>query len=212
MKSNDLTHLIKTQLIKRGIKNRRVINAFRVIDRKDFVDQNLSAFIYHDTPLPIGLSQTISQPYIVAYMLESLDLKETDNALEIGTGSGYATALLACLTNHVTSIERLDDLSHLAKKNLSSYTFNHVSVLTSDGALGYLPNAPYDKILVSCASKSVPDALIDQLAVDGAMIIPLGNALFQTLTLIRKTSEGIKKTPLLGCRFVPLVSKTTSSF
>ena len=203
---------IKVQLKGRGIKSERVLESFKNVNRRDFLSTAYKAYALEDTPLPIGYNQTISQPYIVAYMLEQLDLKKTDNVLEIGTGSGYQTALLALLTSHVTSIEREPHLSKLAQDNLKPYDFKNITLKGGDGALGDALSAPFDKIIVSCTSRIIPPKLLDQLAINGRLIIPLGGALFQTLTLVEKTASGIKKTSLLGCRFVPLISKTTSSF
>jgi protein-L-isoaspartate(D-aspartate) O-methyltransferase len=147
---------IKVQLLNRGITDKRVIDSFKKVYRRDFLSAAYKAYSESDSPLPIGYNQTISQPYIVAYMLEKLTLKKTDNVLEIGTGSGYQTALLAYLASHVTSIEREPSLMKLAQTNLKSYDFKNITLKVGDGALGETKYAPYDKIIVSCASNVIP--------------------------------------------------------
>ncbi|MFP4287457.1 MAG: protein-L-isoaspartate(D-aspartate) O-methyltransferase [Candidatus Izemoplasmataceae bacterium] len=208
MKKNGLIE----DLINYGIKDMRILKAFEVVKREDFIEASLRDLSESDTPLPIGFNQTISQPFIVAYMLEALDLKQSDSVLEIGTGSGYQTALIAKLVKAVTSIERIGALKETAEKNLKKYGFKNITLIDGDGATGYAKHAPYEKIIVACASKNLPPKLSEQLNINGKLIMPLGGEVYQTLTLFEKTSNGLKKTPLLGCRFVPLISKTTSSF
>jgi protein-L-isoaspartate(D-aspartate) O-methyltransferase len=198
--------MVRTQLEERGIKDRRVLEAMRRVPRHEFVPEEFRDRAYEDSPLPISEGQTISQPYIVAAMLEHLELRPTDRALEVGTGSGYATALLSVLCAEVFSIERHILLAISAEERLRRLGLTKVKVRVGDGSLGWSEYAPFDAILVSAAAAEVPRALFDQLAEGGRMIVPVGLATSQELQLIRKV-EGQPEVMLLeGCRFVPLIS------
>jgi protein-L-isoaspartate(D-aspartate) O-methyltransferase len=200
--------MVRTQLAERGISDRRVLDAMRLVPRHEFVPSEFRDRAYDDSPLPIGEGQTISQPYIVAAMLEHLELKPTDRALEVGTGSGYATALLSVLCAEVFSIERHADLAVLAEERLRRLGFRNVKLRVGDGSLGWSEQAPFDKILVSAAAAEVPQALFDQLMEGGRMIVPVGPAASQELRLIRKIGRQPMVTALEGCRFVPLITSS----
>ncbi|NLL57579.1 MAG: protein-L-isoaspartate(D-aspartate) O-methyltransferase, partial [Firmicutes bacterium] len=160
---------------------------------------------YGDHPLPIGLEQTISQPYIVALMTQSLALKGDENVLEIGTGSGYQTAVLAELARHVYTVERLPQLSEKAQNILRELQYNNISFRVGDGTGGWPEKAPFEAILVAAASESVPPALVEQLSLGGRMVIPVGDSPVQDLLLLIKNQQGIEEQNLCGCRFVPLI-------
>lgn len=199
--------MVEKHLIPRGIKDQKVLEAFRKIPRHLFVDPAQRHMAYNDHPLPIGLEQTISQPYIVALMTESLELKGDEKVLEIGTGSGYQTAILAELAQHVYTLERLPRLSEKAKKILQELGYNNISLKTGDGTKGWPEEAPFDRILVAAATESVPSPLLEQMSTGGRMIIPLGDILLQDLVLIVKDEQGINKRNLGGCHFVPLIGE-----
>jgi protein-L-isoaspartate(D-aspartate) O-methyltransferase len=203
--------MVRTQLEERGIADRRVLEAMRSVPRDEFVLPEFCDRAYDDCPLPIGEGQTISQPYIVAAMLERLELKPSDRALEVGTGSGYATALLSVLCTEVFSIERHTSLAVLAEETLRRLGYNNVRVRVGDGSLGWSEYAPFDAILVSAAAAEVPPALFDQLREDGRMIVPVGPSWSQELQLIRKVGGRPEVTLLEGCRFVPLVGGSAGS-
>jgi protein-L-isoaspartate(D-aspartate) O-methyltransferase len=198
--------MVRTQLEERGIEDRRVLEAMRSVPRHEFVPEEFRDRAYDDSPLPIGEGQTISQPYIVAAMLEHLELKPTDRVLEVGTGSGYATALLSVLCAEVFSIERHAALAVVAEERLRRLGFTNVRLRVGDGSLGWSEYAPFDAILVSAAAAEVPQALFDQLREGGRMIVPVGSPVSQELRLIRKVGGQPMVTPLEGCRFVPLIS------
>jgi len=199
-------HMVDSQLISRGISDPLVLDAMLRVPRHEFVSASNRAQAYEDHPLPIGDGQTISQPYVVALMLESLQLTATDTVLEVGTGSGYATALLAELAANVFSIERHASLAANARAVLASLGYTNVRVFTGDGTLGLPDYAPFDAILVSAASFDVPPALLSQLREAGRLIIPVGSPDSQQLHLIRI----INGEPVVSLRdpvrFVPLIS------
>lgn len=197
--------MVKTQLIPRGIKDPRVLDVFAKVPRHLFVDPVQRHMAYSDHPLPIGLEQTISQPYIVALMTQSLALKGNENVLEIGTGSGYQTAVLAELARHVYTVERLPQLSEKAQNILQELQYNNISFRVGDGTGGWPEKAPFEAILVAAASESVPPALVEQLSLGGRMVIPVGDSPVQDLLLITKNQQGIEEQNLCGCRFVPLI-------
>ncbi len=199
--------MVEMQIISRGIKDRRVINAMLKVPRHLFVGENMKNQAYEDHPLPIGEGQTISQPYIVALMTESLGLKGGEKVLEIGTGSGYQTAILAELCERVYTIERIASLSQRAKTILEKLGYDNIEFKVGDGTLGWPEAAPFDGILVTAASPKVPQPLVDQMAMGGRMVIPVGDRLTQDLVLIERVPEGIKKTSLGGVRFVDLIGK-----
>lgn len=197
--------MVRTQLAERGISDLRVLKAMRSVPRHEFVPEKFRDCAYDDSPLPIGEGQTISQPYIVAAMLEHLELRPTDRALEVGTGSGYSTALLSVLCAEVFSVERHAALAISSEERLRRLKYTNVRVRLGDGSLGWSEHAPFDAILVSAAAAEVPRALFDQLAEGGRMIVPVGPATSQELRLIRKVGSQPETTLFEGCRFVPLV-------
>jgi len=202
--------MVRAQLAERGIRDLRVLEAMRAVPRHEFVPEEFRDRAYEDCPLPIGEGQTISQPYIVAAMLERLALRETDRVLEVGTGSGYVTALLSVLCAEVFSVERCASLAHPARATLLRLGYNNVAIHVGDGTLGWSEVAPFDAVLVSAATPEVPSSLFEQLREGGRMILPVGPAWSQELQLIRKISGRAEVTVLEGCRFVPLVGGPTN--
>jgi protein-L-isoaspartate(D-aspartate) O-methyltransferase len=198
--------MVREQLAARGIRDVRILAAMHDVPRHEFVPEQLRPDAYDDHPLPIGEGQTISQPYIVAVMLEHLALRASDRMLEIGTGSGYATALLSLLAAEVYSMERHAQLASSAEDMLQRLGYRNVKIKVGDGRLGWPEYAPYDAILVSAATAEIPSALFAQLRDGGRMILPVGPASSQELQLIRKVDGQAEVTILEGCRFVPLVS------
>ena len=196
---------MNAQLRSRGITDERVLDAMARVPRHQFAPERYRDQAYEDHPLPIAEGQTISQPYIVAIMLQALALKASDRVLEIGTGSGYVTALLAELTGEVFSIERHAALANAARELLSRLDYRNVRVVVGDGARGFAEGAPYDAILVSAAASELPHELIDQLAEGGRLMIPVGCDDSQQLHLIEKRNGQPKTTLREMCRFVPLV-------
>lgn len=197
--------MVQNQLRARGVKDRKVLDVMRKIPRHEFVPENMKSCAYQDEPLPIGEGQTISQPYIVAYMTEVLDLKGAEKVLEIGTGSGYQAAILAELVKEVFTVEVVSPLSVKAQKVLKKLGYKNIYFKIGDGTLGWEENAPYDAILVTAAPAEVPKTLQDQLKFPGRMIIPVGST-FQELVLIMREKKRFKKKKLLPVRFVPLIS------
>jgi protein-L-isoaspartate(D-aspartate) O-methyltransferase len=202
--------MVEVQLRDRGITDQGVLDAMARVPRHEFAPERFRSQAYEDHPLPIGEDQTISQPFIVALMLQALVLKPTDRVLEVGTGSGYVTALLAELTGEVVSIERHAALADAARELLSQLGYDEPKVIVGDGSQGYPQRAPYNAILVSAAAAAVPPALIAQLAEGGRMILPVGSADTQQLQLIHK-QDGQPQIQLRElCRFVPLISGSQS--
>jgi protein-L-isoaspartate(D-aspartate) O-methyltransferase len=197
--------MVRDQLIARGIRNERVLEAMGRVPRHLFVDEKSRERAYDDCALSISEGQTISQPYMVAIMTEELELQGIEKALEIGTGSGYQTAVLACVAEHVWSIERLENLAMTARKLLTRLEYSNVTIRVGDGTLGWPEEAPFDAILVTAGSPDVPDPLINQLKMAGRMVIPIGDRKSQTLHKIVKTPAGVQDITLTGCVFVPLV-------
>lgn len=194
------------QLRRRGIRDADVLRAIERIPRELFVDDAFSEHAYQDIALPIECGQTISQPFVVATMTEKLDLKPTHKVLEIGTGSGYQAAILSQLCRRVYSVERWRELQKAAEARLARLKIANVTTIIGDGWLGWPPQAPFDRIIVTAAALDAPAALLDQLREGGRMIIPLGETRdTQSLVQIDKTPEGLVETPLLPVRFVPLV-------
>lgn len=191
----------------KGIRNLAVLRAIAQVPRHRFVPDYLQHRAYDDVALPIGDGQTISQPWVQARSLEALELTGHDRVLEIGTGSGYQTALLAHLTDEVVSVERVRSLSERARLALESIGVRSVALLVSDGTLGWLPRAPYHAIVVSAASPEIPAPLIAQLSVGGRLVLPVGNRDVQALTLVVKSGQGIESRPLADARFVPLIGE-----
>jgi protein-L-isoaspartate(D-aspartate) O-methyltransferase len=198
--------LIET-IREKGIDNLEVLRAFDLVPRHIFLPDAVQHRGYEDNALPIGFQQTASQPSIQALYLQVLNLQPTDRVLEIGTGSGYQTALLAHLASQVYSVERIRELSVRARAVLDELRLSNIALMVGDGTIGWSKYAPYDAILVSAAAPSIPSALIDQLAPTGRMLIPLGDRDLQTLTLVSKTESGIKTEDIAACVFVPLVGR-----
>ncbi len=199
--------MIERQLKARGISNEAVLQAMRRVPREQFVAPELREHAYEDRPLIIGCSQTISQPYIVASMLQALEMRYEDRVLELGTGSGYQTALLCEMVQSVVSIERHATLAQLAREHLASLGYKNFEIVVGDGTLGYPPRAPYDAIIVSAATPEIPQPLIEQLSVGGRMVLPVGSRELQDLILARKSQDGIFRVRLDGCAFVPLIGQ-----
>jgi protein-L-isoaspartate(D-aspartate) O-methyltransferase len=197
--------MVRTQLAERGIADVRVLEAMRVVPRHEFVSEAFRDRAYEDHPLPIGCEQTISQPYIVAIMLQHLALQPEDRVLEVGTGSGYVTALLSRLCAEVYSVERHAELALLADERLRRLGCANVKIRVGDGSQGWPEYAPYAAILVSAAAFEIPPALFAQLREGGRMIVPVGPAFSQDLQLVRKRGGAPEVETLEGCRFVPLV-------
>jgi protein-L-isoaspartate(D-aspartate) O-methyltransferase len=195
--------------ISRGIKDQRVILAMLLVPRHIFIPKNLQHLAYEDKPLPIGFGQTISQPYIIALMTENLELKGEERVLEVGTGSGYHTAVLSLLSKEVVTIEFISSLSDSAKEKISLLGLNNVRFVVGDGSCGVEFLAPYDRICVSAASPSVPEPLIDQLKDNGIMLIPIGDEEEQILSKIIKVGngKGYEKQEICPCKFVKLKGK-----
>jgi protein-L-isoaspartate(D-aspartate) O-methyltransferase len=200
--------MVNSHLRARGIVDPRVLNAMLRVPRDEFVAESYREAAYEDHPLPIGEGQTISQPYVVAVMLELLQLAGNEKVLEVGTGSGYVTALLSDLAAQVFSIERYADLAAAAAGTLARLGYTNVRVMTGDGSLGLPQDAPFDAIVVSAAAQTIPPALLEQLREDARMIIPVGSVESQELQLIRKIDGKRHITRLETVRFVPLISST----
>lgn len=197
--------MVSEQLQRRGVQNPKVLEAMRKVERHLFVPPEVSSAAYEDHPLPIGEEQTISQPYIVAYMTEALALKPTERVLEIGTGSGYQAAILGELAAEVYSIEIIPELAKQAEERLKSLGYKNVHVKAGDGYQGWPEYQPFDAIIVTAAPDEIPQALIQQLKTPGGrMIVPVGSA-SQELILITKMENGIEKKSLLPVRFVPML-------
>ncbi len=195
--------MVERQIEARGVKDPRVLEAMRKVPRHRFVPEKLRSQAYDDEPLPIGAGQTISQPYIVAYMTEKLGLLPTDRVLEIGTGSGYQAAVLAELCDSVFTIEIIPELSERARRVLTELGYKNIQFKIGDGYMGWPEKAPFDAIMVTAAPDHIPQPLIDQLKVGGRMVIPVGD-FFQDLYLVTKTEKGFKKKRILPVRFVPM--------
>ena len=200
------TRLVES-LRQRGIRDLAVLHAFSETPRHLFVPDAVRHRAYEDVALPIGAGQTISQPFTQARYLEALRLGPRDRALEVGTGSGYQTALLACLAGQVFSVERVRALAERAQGALREARITNVSLLVGDGTLGWSAYAPYDAILVAAGGPEIPPPLIEQLGPGGRMLIPLGPMEAQTLTLVERTAAGLTRRPLGDARFVPLIGE-----
>ena len=197
--------MVESQLISRGIKDARVLDTMRKLPRHRFVEEALVSQAYNDHPLPIGEKQTISQPYMVALMTEALELQGHERVMEIGTGSGYQTAILAELAEKIYSIERIRALSARAQRILDDLGYFNVVLKVGDGTVGLKEEAPFEAIMVTAGSPDVPQPLVDQLAMGGRLVVPVGDRYTQALMKIVRVKEGISKTDLGGCRFVNLL-------
>ena len=197
--------MVRRQLRSRDITDRNVLNAFAAVRREAFVPDRMKPYAYDDRPLPIGAEQTISQPYIVALMLQYLDIEKDAKVLEIGTGSGYQTALLAEICTEVWTVERIETLYRTAKEVLDGLGYDNIHYRLGDGRDGWPEEAPFDRIVVSASTADVPQALEDQLAEGGKLLIPVGPQGHQMLTLIERRGGQIHRNPLESCVFVPLL-------
>jgi len=200
------TRMIDTQLKARDIRSTTVLNAMARVPRHLFVPDDVRLFAYDDRPLPIGLGQTISQPYIVAYMTEALDLQPGHTVLEIGTGSGYQAAVLAEIVKQVYTIEIIPDLAARAGQALAQAGYRNVEVRSGNGYRGWPERAPFPRIVVTAAPPEIPQALIDQLAVGGIMVVPVGTS-YQEIVIITKASSGVTQKKTIPVRFVPMVGR-----
>ncbi len=197
--------MVKTQLVPRGIRDERVLRAMREVPRHRFVGEDLQDEAYDDHPMPIGHKQTISQPYIVALMTQALELTGAERTLEIGTGSGYQTAVLAELSREVYTVERIPELLERAKAALNGLGYANIRFKAFDGTLGWDEHKPFDAVLVTAGSPGVPDPLREQLAEGGRLVIPIGNRHSQELVRVRRTGGRFEESYLGGCRFVNLI-------
>jgi protein-L-isoaspartate(D-aspartate) O-methyltransferase len=199
--------MVESQLIPRGIRDQRVLHAMRRVPRHLFVEELIRHSAYDDMALPIGEGQTISQPYMVAIMTELLELKGSEKVLEIGTGSGYQAAVLAELAKEVYTVERIPVLTKRAKEILLSLGYENIHLETGDGTLGWSEEAPFDRIIVTAASPRIPDPLIDQLAIDGVLLVPVGSRFSQQILKMKKTEQGLTEEYHTPCVFVPLIGE-----
>lgn len=199
--------MIRSHLIDRGIRDQAVLNAMREVPREEFVSDRFFDKSYGDHPLPIAEGQTISQPYIVAYMTEALELDSTDRVLEIGTGTGYSAAVLSRIVTIVYTVERLGELAKDARQRLERLGYSNIVIHEGDGTLGWQEHAPYDAIVVTAGAPNVPKPLLEQLSIGGRLVIPVGMSYdSQELIRVRRTSELDYRTEqLCGVRFVPLI-------
>ncbi|HYQ47857.1 MAG TPA: protein-L-isoaspartate(D-aspartate) O-methyltransferase [Thermodesulfovibrionales bacterium] len=207
----DITRLreemVETQLIPRGIKDKRVLDAMRRVPRHIFAGGSNLRSAYDDMALPIGEGQTISQPYMVAIMTELLELKGTEKVLEIGTGSGYQGAVLAELSREVYTVERIEALADRAATEYRALSYDNIHVRTGDGTLGWPEAAPFDRIIITAAAPEIPGPLLEQLGMDGILVVPVGSRFSQTLLRIRKTENGLIEEQHTPCVFVPLIGE-----
>ena len=202
--------MVDSQIRSRGITDPRVLTAIETVPRHLFVDEALMDQAYNDNPLPIGERQTISQPYIVALMTDALGLKGKEKVLEIGTGSGYQTAILAELAERVFSIDRISSLASKARKLLDSLNYFNVAIRVGDGTYGWREESPFDAIIVTAGAPDIPRILAEQLSIGGRLVLPVGDQHLQTLIKLTRLSldvDDVKKEDLGGCRFVSLVGE-----
>ena len=199
--------MVSTQIESRGVREKHVVEAMRKVPRHIFVEEALWERAYDDHPLPIGQGQTISQPYMVASMTEALELKGKGKVMEIGTGSGYQTAILAEIAEQVFTIERIEELLKKARRTLDRLGYANVVFRVGDGTIGWQDQAPFDAILVTAGAPDVPKYLFEQLAEGGRMAVPIGDVHGQTLVVIKKKDGKLVKTTHFGCVFVPLIGK-----
>jgi protein-L-isoaspartate(D-aspartate) O-methyltransferase len=202
---NDRIHMVESQLRARGIRDERVLAAMLRVPRHEFVQPQQQQEAYDDRPLIIGEQQTISQPYMVATQLEAARIQPADVVLEIGTGSGYQTALLAELAAEVFSVERFPSLAGMAQWRIAHLHYSNVVIVVGDGSVGYPPGAPYDAVVVSAASPRVPPALVEQLREGGRLLVPVGDSEQQVLHRVTREGGSIHDQALFPCKFVPLI-------
>ena len=206
----DTQKMIQDQIMVRGIVNEKILEAMSLVDRKKFVSRELHKSAYNDSPLPIGYNQTISQPYIVAFMTDAAQLDKTSRVLEIGTGSGYQTAILAELCKEVYTIEVVKPLGQAAKRKLEELEYKNIHIRIGDGYKGWPEKAPFNAIIVTAAPEEIPSILIEQLNEGGKLIIPVGK-FNQELMRITRIKDGIKTEKLMPVRFVPMIKKNNDS-
>ncbi|MBF0211655.1 MAG: protein-L-isoaspartate(D-aspartate) O-methyltransferase [Desulfamplus sp.] len=199
--------MVDRQIVDRGISDPMVIDAMLTVPRHLFVNEALTESAYMDYPLPIGEGQTISQPYIIAEMTQSLQLKKSDRVLEIGTGSGYQAAILAHIVSRVYTIERNNTLFMRTRKLFDTLKYHNIVTRYSDGTIGWRSESPFDAIMVTAGGEQIPQPLIDQLGVGGKLVMPVGGLMAQELLLLEKEKSGTKITNLGGCRFVKLIGQ-----
>lgn len=201
--------MIQEQMIARGINDARVLQAIEQVPREKFVDPKSVALAYEDSPLPIGGGQTISQPFIVALMLQLAQLHSDDKVLEVGTGSGYSAAVLSLLCSQVYSIDRDPELARLARLRLEQLGYANVTIGVGDGTLGWLDHAPYQAIIVTAAGPQIPPSLLNQLAIGGRLVIPVGllSGFQQLMRVVREGEDHFRSEAICGVQFVPLVGK-----
>ncbi|MCP3965864.1 MAG: protein-L-isoaspartate(D-aspartate) O-methyltransferase [Lentisphaerae bacterium] len=203
--------MVTRQIISRGVKDPLVIDAMKKVERHRLIPEGISGAAYEDSPLPIGMGQTISQPYIVALMTELLEPASTDKILEVGTGSGYQAAVLAEIVDKVYSIEIIDDLRQSAQIRLDALGYKNIFLKTADGGEGWPENAPYDGIVVTAAARVLPQELIKQLKEGGRMVIPLGSSFgIQELTIITRRADSYESQYSIAVRFVPMTGTSQS--
>ncbi|MFA5145795.1 MAG: protein-L-isoaspartate(D-aspartate) O-methyltransferase [Candidatus Omnitrophota bacterium] len=200
-------NMVGGQLVSRGISGQKVLRAFEKVPRHEFIPEELRQDAYSDYPLPIGEGQTISQPYMVALMTECLGLAGGERVLEVGTGSGYQTAILAEIAGEVYSVERLERLARSAGGNLKRLGYTNISIKVGDGTLGWPEHGPYDGIIVTAGAPGIPEALPAQLKEKGRLVIPIGGGLSQVLTVAEKRGATFSAREVCGCAFVPLIGK-----
>ena len=201
--------MVEDQILKRGIEDSKILDVLKAIPRHKFVPKQFIESAYNDGPLPIGHGQTISQPFIVAFMTDNIKLEPNHKVLEVGTGSGYQAAVLSKLCNEVFSIEIIDQLANESETRLKSLGYKNITVRSGDGYKGWEEESPFDRIIVTAAPETIPEALIEQLIIGGIMILPVGRQNdIQHLWVITKKQDGsIKKKKILPVRFVPMVKK-----
>jgi protein-L-isoaspartate(D-aspartate) O-methyltransferase len=199
--------MVQEQLVARGIKQRRVLESMRKMPRHFFVDPGLISRAYDDCALPIGDKQTLSQPYIAARMIEALDLRGEEKLLEIGTGSGYQTALLAEICFNVFSVEKIRHLARKARELLDKLEYHNIAIHVGDGTIGWSEHAPYDAIIVAAGAPEIPGPLLDQLSVGGRLVVPVGNEQTQALMRVTRGACGFTEEALGECKFVKLWGK-----
>jgi protein-L-isoaspartate(D-aspartate) O-methyltransferase len=199
--------MVKTQLIPRGIKDERVLNAMKKIPRHLFVDESMQYKAYDDMALSIGEGQTISQPYMVAVMTELLELKDNEKVLEVGTGSGYQATILAELAKEVCTIDRVALLAKRAGERFNSLGYTNIYVKVGDGTLGWPEQAPFDRIIITAGTPKIPDPLIEQLSEGGILVAPVGDRYSQQLLKLRKSKDVLQEEYHTPCVFVPLIGE-----
>jgi protein-L-isoaspartate(D-aspartate) O-methyltransferase len=199
--------MIREQLLSRGIDDPRVLLAISKVPRHRFIPFSDRDKAYQDRALPLGQGQTVSQPYMVAFMTQALHLRGGEKVLEIGTGSGYQAAILSHIARYVYSVERHPELANQAKRLFQELGYTNIEVEIGDGSKGLPEYAPYDGIIVTAAAPEIPEDLIDQLAVGGHLVIPVGSRQEQVLCCLQKTEDGVRTTRTIGCIFVPLVGE-----